>query len=1135
MAAAREAMKAVAEGAPAMAKASAALLPALAGEAARARGDEGAAGRGMKAPDVGRLRAHLADWIAGAGTDDAASWRDVEAALTMFRATLEADGPASSDADADVARWINAIVSGPARWGIHHHHADADADPGAGADADVDFDDASDDPNHTNTASETEAQPPQPQPQPRASYVPPHRRQNGVTPPTTPPPTPPRPSSPAQHSAGPALQLPFETTLEALRVARVDSAAARVRSAAWLALEAIVRMRAVSASAHWHGTLLSPASADMAIAARSLHGLARSCATVPVRFRNAPQHWTALAALLLDPSTHVRRAAAVLVRSLAYGEQARRVVALGPSLSAAACERALSGAGFAANARQAAAASQRVLCACAALEADACLANLALDALGAFAELLGIGTQPGWPQGMQLSALNAGVRRLQDGGASTQESGDTTHLAAILALVSTPPIATSRSPTSTTPQSAFASAHAFLVRGDCTSLWACACIGRQFAAAQSRIAGANPVQSVPGAMRALDPLVARELVASSGAGDSALPAAIEPLLARTRAPNPLGTRAAALDALASVLACAPCALRIGSEGSRARLLASLKDTLRLSRGISATGEAPEVAAARAAVRMLTAILAIDGDAAADVEASMAEGDCTEYKRAYDTALPLLWRAALASLWVPIAVVHRAVDVREAALDALGGAVTDLRCAAGGRWADALLEVEPPAAEVAATPPVALRVLACVSRLARADASAACRAAACRATARMVAACLSARRARVDARPTAHAGAVLNVLDDGAAVDLAAAPALARAVDALACAAVGDASAMVRVAATAAAATVGDGIREAARESSIGGSYVDVGFRSDLGVRDACSPPGPLRGDPIASLAFVGLLESGAVGYASCMGALIPDMPEEEVRAGALSLPPPASKARPHAIRLLGCLLAFPTDTALPWQRTAHSSLVDAAGGASGGRGLVASKSAWNACVALRELHATFDGPFAGDLPRVARVLAAAVEHASHAKVAGHAALALAAVAGGAAKDKEWARRHAALPAAMESAAVALARRARVLDSSNHGVPEAVLPWLAHSTLSGVVAVAELLVDAAGALAAGDAGDVAWALDIAALTDGDGEEEAAVVRGTSSALASRAARHGRVCTAVGRAESARRAWLAAAAL
>ena len=55
------------------------------------------------------------------------------------------------------------------------------------------------------------------------------------------------------------------------------------------------------------------------------------------------------------------------------------------------------------------------------------------------------------------------------------------------------------------------------------------------------------------------------------------------------------------------------------------------------------------------------------------------------------------------------------------------------------------------------------------------------------------------------------------------------------------------------------------------------------------------------------------------------------------------------------------------------------------------------------------------------------------------------------------------------------------------------------------------------------------------LDECIRAAGDGEEEAAVVRGTSSALASRAARHGRVCTAVGRAESARRAWLAAAAL
>lgn len=112
---------------------------------------------------------------------------------------------------------------------------------------------------------------------------------------------------------------------------------------------------------------------------------------VPKRFLTAPRHWTAHAALLMDPCQLVREIAAVFMRTVAYSDQARRVVPFGPSLANAAYERALDGSGFVARARTAVMAIQRTVCAASAMERDAVLANVTLDTLGALAECLGMG------------------------------------------------------------------------------------------------------------------------------------------------------------------------------------------------------------------------------------------------------------------------------------------------------------------------------------------------------------------------------------------------------------------------------------------------------------------------------------------------------------------------------------------------------------------------------------------------------------------------------------------------------------------------------------------------------------------------------------------------------------------------
>ena len=913
----------------------------------------------------------------------------------------------------------------------------------------------------------------------------------------------------------------------------------------------------------------------MAIAALSLHGLSSSESSVPARFRSAPQHWTALAALLLDPSTNARRAAAMLVRSLAYGEQARRVVPLGPSLSATACERALSGAGFAANARQAMAASQRALCASAALENDACLTNMALDALGALAELLGIGTQPGWQPGMHLSALNAGLRRLQDGAADPPTVDDSKCLAALLALAAEPILPNSRTapkasqPASTIP--AFAAAHEFLVRADCTPLWACACVGRQFAAAHNRHAAAvaAAATSAVGApngtsVSMLDPLLVRDLILSGNIDDSALPTAIGPLLAHTRAPHPLGTRAAALDALASVLVCAPSALRIGSDVNRAALVASLKDALRLSRGVSATsqGDVPELAAARAALRVVAAVLAIDGDAAAIAEGTAAasvahssagksgDEDTSTRKMAYAATLARTWQNMLASLWVPLAACHRAVDMREAALEAIGGAVTDPSVARTPQWASAMLMVNGDVVQAGADSPIAnqkhavptqavmMSVLTCVTRIARTDASAACRSAACRAAARAVAACMSSRMAHVHRDTSSSASRTLIRVRASSEVKVASLEMqLARTIDAIACAAIGDSSAAVRIAATAAAAAIADAVRDKPHEVADARTPVDwsvVALPAEQGVPCSLNLTVSAFGDPLASLALVGLLASDALAYPACIRALDLAMGEDELRTLTLNVPKAAPKARPHAIRLLGFLLLSGAAAEMPWQSIAHEIVMNAAAGTSpGGRpslsgrsqvatGLVASKAAWNACVALKDLHARFDGPHAAKSAQVVSHLAAAVEHAGHAKLAGHAALALASLARGAA-SAPTAQRDSTLSPALASAAASLARRARALDGSADDIPASVQPWLASCVLDSVVACASYAIDSRRSLSPSDDAEVGWALAAAASVDTDLNVAA------MSRVTARAARHGRICVSTSEASSAHSAW------
>lgn len=668
---------------------------------------------------------------------------------------------------------------------------------------------------------------------------------------------------------------------------------------------------------------------------------------------------------------------------------------------------------------------------------------------------------------MQLAACNAGMRHLH--GTSAEISNRPRSVAFLSTLLSH---SSERVGEGAAIAPALSEAHAFLTRRDCTPLWACACIGRQFVGASQRCLASGRELC---AADSLDPLLLREVSAGP-----ALSNLVAELCVHTRAPHALGTRAAALDALSNILEVCPRAFRLHETECRDTLTSCIKDALCLNRA-ARRGEAhpPELAASRAAMRLVSALL--------DVPTSNSA-------QSLDQASALnLWKFTLSNFFFPFAISHSSSEIRASAMEALCGNVTSPEHADTANWRDVMmvqnkfLRLQGSLTDMHDNDQsIMYMALSSTSQALIQERSAAVRSAACRASARVICACLHSAAGSAMGFPPRlciHFG------DEDLVSEIS------LGLETLVSTCILDSSTAVRILGASGIATVSEAIRDLTNSHMLSPPCewcIDV-----VQTRRSMPSPHIPRGideSLFELLVFSSLLCTGLCGsWIACAKLFessdaITDMEKQAARG----IPPSIIKARPHGVRAIGCLLAATASSArqhkiprdfpreLPrWVDAAYNVLLSAAApslfmsrplGGDGRQsvqstGLVASKSAWNACVALRELVSP-DCIFASKRNLAAECLAVAAERSQSAKVLGHAASALAILAVGLSLTSPDQLSHdetISFTSSLSRAIAVFAKHAQMLDEPNYDAPVALLPWLAYCLLGGLVRLTTTLL------------------------------------------------------------------------